>query len=281
VLGGEYMAKIADKKKVSSKKDEEILDVKPIETPKKPMEAVINASAGVTQNQEVENGVTVQPEVNSEPVGTVNNLNGSDSSQNQVETPSFAVSEKTDEETAPAMVDGHLNGMDSTETEKQPSKFAANSKSIIMAVGLVFALGGLIAGGIFYSRSSLDNRAKADQTKKEAEAQTEVVVSPTSSPTPEEVKLSEYKISVLNGSGVAGRAGEVSALIEAVGFENIDTGNADAYDYVKTQVELKKDLPDKVFEEVKKALGETYELENKELDENSEFDVVIVVGEKI
>lgn len=49
------------------------------------------------------------------------------------------------------------------------------------------------------------------------------------------------KVAVLNGSGVPGVAAQVAGMLEAEGFEVVEVGNADAYDYPRSQVISRQD----------------------------------------
>ena len=54
------------------------------------------------------------------------------------------------------------------------------------------------------------------------------------------VKRSEIKIKVLNGSGVRGKATEVKDQLKTLGYEEILTDNADNFDYLVTEIQVKK-----------------------------------------
>jgi len=111
-------------------------------------------------------------------------------------------------------------------------------------------------------------------------------VSSTPTPTPseimEELDLSEYSVSLLNGSGVPGEAGNAEELLSELEFADIKTGNAESYDYEQTEVSLKKNLPQGVYSKIEAALSETYSISLSEttLDEDSTFDIIIIVGQR-
>ncbi len=92
------------------------------------------------------------------------------------------------------------------------------------------------------------------------------------------IDLSKYKVVIKNGSGIAGEAGRVGEILKDEGFEKIETGNADRFDYQKTRVELKKGLPDGVKTTIDRALNDRYVLEFKELQKENDYDVLIIVG---
>ncbi len=92
------------------------------------------------------------------------------------------------------------------------------------------------------------------------------------------LKKEVIKVSILNGSGIAGEAGKVKALLNDSGFTDITTGNAKTYDFTKTIVSTKADADKSLYSEIEKSL-ETYDVEKGEdLSKDSEFDVVVTVG---
>ncbi len=102
---------------------------------------------------------------------------------------------------------------------------------------------------------------------------------PTSTPTPTVViKKEEVKIKVLNGSGVAGKAGEVKKILEKAGYSQILTGNADEFNFKITEIHVKKS---KVYlkTEIKKILTDyTSSFKEVFLDEKENSDVIIIIG---
>ena len=105
-----------------------------------------------------------------------------------------------------------------------------------------------------------------------------VVETPTAAPTQAQINKAELKVQVLNGSGTAGEAGRVESLLEADGFETIETGNADNYDYAETIIQLKASLPTEFFNQIENVLV-PYEVEAGEtLTDDSDYDVVVIVG---
>lgn len=102
---------------------------------------------------------------------------------------------------------------------------------------------------------------------------------PTPSPTPEPVVLGDLKVQVLNGSGTPGEAGKVAKKLESADFTDIDTGNADSYDYKSTEVRVRPDMSDSVYEAIKTALAGDYTVTPGDpLTASSDYDVVVIVG---
>lgn len=94
----------------------------------------------------------------------------------------------------------------------------------------------------------------------------------------EEIDFSQYSLQVLNGSGVSGEAATVGGILEEEGFTEISTGNAPTFDYTDTQVQLKEDTPEQVFEAIRKALTEYTVVKGDILEEDSEYDAVVIAG---
>jgi hypothetical protein len=170
-----------------------------------------------------------------------------------------------------------------TKETKEYKKPAVNKRLLIIFIA-VMLFSSLSIGGIFYYRFQSQSVVRPESSLAIP------VQSPTSSPenTPvptksPEIDLSAYSIQILNGSGVAGEAGAVEEILIAEGFENITTGDADSYDYTDTQVQMKKDTSEKVFEAIERALNSDYPIvrPDETLTENADYDTVIILGEKI
>lgn len=153
------------------------------------------------------------------------------------------------------------------EVPPQPKK---NKKLfLILPIALI-----LIVAGIYLLLSSRP-QPTSELTPSPSEPAVVIVESPSPEP---DVDLTEYSLQVLNGGGVAGQASVVQGLLEDSGFETIETGNADNFEYTATEVSLKSDLPAGVRSAIESALT-GYDLEfQADLDEDSEYDIVIIIG---
>lgn len=170
--------------------------------------------------------------------------------------------------------------------------------------GMLFLLLALIvlgAGAYAFSRSQSSNAPVVNPTPEFASPTEEP--SPTESidesPTPEEeevntptptknatptpkaaaTKSSELNIQVLNGSGEAGVGATAKTFLSDKGYEFIETGNADNYDYESVTIKSKESVSDYIST-LKSDLEEKYTIssESETLSEDSIFDVVIIVG---
>lgn len=172
-------------------------------------------------------------------------------------------------------------------SEFSNSKSSGGFKAIILPFLLGFVLGGLIVGGVFYWKTSVEGLEEETATPAPT-------ISPTAEPKSEEeeeggeqgkeeeeVDLSEYSVQILNGTGGTGVARAAKEELDNEGFGSLVTGNASSFEYEETEVALKKDVPGSVYEVIKDALKDKYDVVKAEsaVDEDSEYDVVITVGE--
>ena len=107
-------------------------------------------------------------------------------------------------------------------------------------------------------------------------------VPPSPEPTLQpELNRENLKIQILNGRGIPGAANEAKKDLEALGYTDIETGNADSYAYQNTEVATTKDKTD-YLELLIKDLSDRYEAtkSTQTLEDENDFDAVIVVGEK-
>jgi hypothetical protein len=103
---------------------------------------------------------------------------------------------------------------------------------------------------------------------------------PTKTPTPTpKIEREKIKVKILNGGGVPGKATVVKNLLKEKGYEEILTGNADNFDYDKTEIQVKKD--DKSFADLMAADikdNSSSPRITSDLDEKDAPDVIVIVG---
>lgn len=214
----------------------------------------------------------------------------------QPETPAAPVSPETSQ-TPPATGIPPMPGTEEEDTEPpqseegQPSisdyvvtdgeSEGSSGKKKAFIFILVFVLTILIAGGGLYLYNMMTQKQAAKQDAEKKQAAEQFQPDPTATPTPEALPLADYSVEVLNGVGTAGVAGEAAALLEEAGFENIETGNADAYDYTETEVAMKANVPESVYEAIEEALSGTYQVTQvaEALSDSSDFDIQVTVGD--
>lgn len=149
------------------------------------------------------------------------------------------------------------------------------SKNILLFV-IVFLLVALFSAAFYFyfigaiSFQPKDNDGEVVPTQ-----------SPTSTPTPVEFNRAELSVQVLNGSGVSGLAGAFESFLEGLGYKNIEIGNADNSDYENVTIQIKEENKE-FFELITEDIAESYVVNEdyEVLDENSGYDLVIIVGSK-
>jgi len=159
-----------------------------------------------------------------------------------------------------------------------PEKLQPQGKRYFLIVLLVIVFLSLIGSGIFVYQRAVSNRQTAEEEVNPPADELVEEIEPTTAPE-SELKRADLNIKVLNGSGAPGTAGKAQQFLEDLGYEEIEADNAGSYDYQETEIAIKKDKED-YLEMLTDDLSEKYTLaaETELLDENSEFDAVITVG---
>ena len=137
-----------------------------------------------------------------------------------------------------------------------------------------------IAGLFLYGKFSLkESEIKPVITADVPSTAPQLTVAPT--PAEEVINLSQYGVIVKNGSGVAGGAQNASDILLELGFEKIDTGNADNYGYKETFINVSENIPKNEVEKIIFALNKEYEVATEAGDiGDSEYDLEIIVGKR-
>lgn len=195
--------------------------------------------------------------------------------------PGFAEEEKNKKEEIPAEKEKPK------ELEKEaffPPKTNGKRKKPFLKIFFTFLigffLGGLAMAAGFYFLISPEQAQNAP--KEPVPVPTEIVKETTSNSSEGEEKIdySQYKVQVLNGSGVKGAAALVKELFSSFDFSAVDIGNASVSNQQETKISLKKSLPVAFKDEIVKLLAEYSLSEGENLPENGDYDVQIIVGVK-
>jgi hypothetical protein len=94
------------------------------------------------------------------------------------------------------------------------------------------------------------------------------------------VNKGEIKIEVLNGNGIKGKALTVENLLKSNGFNVLNTGNADNFNYVQTVIRYKKgkkEIAGLIDEVISSMYSPVFQ---EDIVDDSETDVVIILGKK-
>lgn len=98
-------------------------------------------------------------------------------------------------------------------------------------------------------------------------------------PTEKAVDLKAYTITVLNGSGVVGKAAEVKTSLTTAGFKVGTTGNADKSDYTKTQIAAKKNVDKDYLTKLEAELKKSFDVaEPSTAPDSDTSDVTVTIG---
>lgn len=166
--------------------------------------------------------------------------------------------------------------MDGIEEKSKPEFL----KWLLVALVGVFSLG-LVGGGVFVYQKAITGKKVTPTTFAPTPSPGETAIKiPEVTPTPKtELKRSDLKIKVLNGTGVPGVAGKATEFLEKLGYEGVKTGNADSFDYEKTIVQIKeskKNYLGLIIDDLSKnySLAES----SKTLSEEEKFEVIIILG---
>ena len=111
-------------------------------------------------------------------------------------------------------------------------------------------------------------------------APTVAVASPTVAPTEKPVDLSAYTVSVLNGSGIKGKAAEVKTSLTTAGFKVGTTGNAANSNFTSTEISAKKDVDQGYIDKLKAELEKDFvvKVSSAPAPASQATDVVITIG---
>ncbi len=147
---------------------------------------------------------------------------------------------------------------------------------------IIFFISFIISFLIIFSILGLKNIKKfsfINQRSPQPTPAPRVIVLPTATPTSVPfVDRKTLKIKVLNGGGSKGKAGEVRDILLNKGWEEILTGNADNFEYDKTEIQITDEKKD-AFLTLKKDLDEFVTIEKAVvLDSSSSADVILIIG---
>ena len=132
-------------------------------------------------------------------------------------------------------------------------KKKGGKKNIFIILGILAAIG----IGIFLISSGSGSPDADASPSPESDLYDFATPEPTEAPEPAD--RDEISIEVLNGTGIAGEASYLQGKLRALGYEDIDTGNADDQDLEETTVVFSEDVPDEIVEEITNELEDIYE----------------------
>lgn len=160
---------------------------------------------------------------------------------------------------------------------KTPSPVILKSNILIKTIVFILIICILIVLFLIFSSKNLfsPNKNQLDSL---------VSATPTISLTPSPtVSLNSLKIKVLNGSGITGEAAKVTDLLAKNKFNVSKTSNASNYDFVTTEIQVKKSVELSVTDLLIKSFENEYTstISATKLDDSNEFDIIITTGKPL
>lgn len=174
------------------------------------------------------------------------------------------------------VVDNKSNFVPAATPKKKPAK--STLPLLLPLFGVLLA----ILGVVYYmqTKQNVNPVAQAVQNTPPPLIPTEI---PTVQPSPTISTESvidankEIKIQILNGSGIVGQAENGRKQLSTLGFENVATGNAPG-SATKTLLIFKQSVPEAVRAVIVTELQKTYQEISTQETNDSEYDVLITLG---
>lgn len=195
-------------------------------------------------------------------------------------TPVPAIVEPVNSQDTEKKAEEVLQSLETAHKEHRNNNRKFSLKLLFALTVLIALVIGFIAGGLYVYTTGMQN-ANSEEVEPEESLESIATPEPTPSPspTPEPVDISELTVSVLNGSGVIGAAGNAENLLEDAGFTVGNTGNASRFNYTDTVIQVKEDVPQSVIDQLEETLSEDYSVEiGDNLPDTSQYDIVVTVG---
>ncbi|MBA3724476.1 MAG: LytR C-terminal domain-containing protein [Candidatus Levybacteria bacterium] len=152
--------------------------------------------------------------------------------------------------------------------------------SFILGIGAMAAITSGLLPVTLPKEIPFNNELKTAMKTTEPTVVPTKVAKPTIAPTAAPVDLKAYTISILNGSGIRGKAAEVKTSLTAAGFTIGTTGNAANNDFTATQISAKKDVDEAYLEKLKAELAKEFKVavSAAPAPASQTADVVVTIG---
>lgn len=147
------------------------------------------------------------------------------------------------------------------------------SKRAGIVMGIIILL--VLATAGIWATTQLNYLKDDEKTKLTAPVEPTATITPTTLPTPTPPPV---KVIILNGSGIKGEADRLKEKLEANEKWNIETGNADSFNYKGISVYYQKPEHKDVASELLAGAGGVGVATNGELPQKNGSDIVIVIG---
>ena len=121
---------------------------------------------------------------------------------------------------------------------------------LLLLIPLILLLAGGASYWLFFTKPS--------DTVNNSEITPTPIVQTSSTPTPEPVKKEDIQIQIYNGTGIPGEAALLKTRLEKLGYENIETANADSKDFTAAEVQFPENMDIQAMTEISENLEEYY-----------------------
>lgn len=157
-------------------------------------------------------------------------------------------------------------------------KSSSDTNPLVIIIPGIFLLGALL-GGIYFYQASVTTQ-KGTVPSPSPTTTVTVINQPTpAASSSATIDLTKYPINIMNGSGIVGEAGKVKTLVETAGFTVSKTGNAASYDFTKTVIKAKADVPAEFLAKLTDTLSKSYVLDANGVLAISSPDIIqVIVG---
>jgi hypothetical protein len=246
----------------------------PLEEVKEKVEELQDITEDMSEN--IEKSEEVQEEI-AEAVEEVSD-NGSSTHELQEDQEEKAEDIKHDHQHVPVQPEESRESLRAQFMSEEDAaiKNPTATNPLVVIIPGIFLLGALLGGIYFYQKGT--NLSATETPAPTATAVANASAVPSAAPTTS-IDLTKYPVNVLNGSGIAGEAGRAKTLLTGGGFTVSATGNATSYDFTKTIIKAKSDVPEAFLTKLTETLGKTYSLDkNQTLPASSADAVQVIVG---
>jgi len=137
--------------------------------------------------------------------------------------------------------------------EDDGSKKKINIKTAGMIVGIILLTGTILGVTTYFVNNRVSKKEK-HVTESVQETQTPEETQTTVQEEKKLINKDEISITIYNGTGTPGFAGQIEGAINPAGYKNTDAANADSFDYTNTVIETSPDVSDEVISELRDVL---------------------------
>jgi len=251
-------------------------------SPEQPKEAKEQESAALTP-EPAAGGELSQPVETGAPSATEPQSQGEQGSAEELSStlPPSAFTIQTNEQ--PAQPATNTNAAP-TDAEPVPAEKKRFGLYFLVVAFLSFILGlGAMAGASYLGlvNVNLTKLPASIPAFLGSKPPTPTVPAPTTAPTEKPVDLTAFTVTVLNGSGIGGKAADVKSSLTTAGFKVSSTGNADKSTYTKTEISAKKTVNHDFITKLQDELNKDYDVDKTiaTSSDSDATDVTVTLGQ--